>query len=60
MNDKTAALTKYLADLKISLDSSVPEKHVNRPEAYRQFLVRELDTVTKKLDSMKLEGGAKK
>lgn len=56
MNDKATALTKYASELKNKLESPVPSKHVARPEAYKQFLQRELETVSKKLDSMKLEG----
>lgn len=54
--DKMARLTKYQASLKDRQTSPVPAKHVSHPATYKQFLERELATVTKQLDEAKMEG----
>jgi hypothetical protein len=54
-------LTKYQNDLKSRLESKdLPAKHKNREASYRQFLARELDSVTKKVDFLKVNGSDKK
>lgn len=49
-------LVKYAADLKARLESPVPPKHSNRPDAFRQFLKREIQSVILKIEDVKLEG----
>lgn len=54
--EKLVTLNKYADQLKSRLSDSVPVKHSNRIEQYRQFLKNELEGVTKKLNDAKLEG----
>lgn len=58
--DKLARLTKYADDLKNRLSSPVPPKHLGAEKEFAQFLNRELDATTKKIESLKLEGGKSK
>lgn len=54
--EKIKALTKYQTDLRAKLEQPTPEKHKNHPEAYRLFLLNELEEVSAKLDKAKLVG----
>lgn len=57
--EKVASLAKYLQDLSNKLTAETPKKHEGHPETYRQHLVREIDTVRKKLEDAKLAGSGK-
>jgi hypothetical protein len=55
--EKLASLTKYANETRNKLqDKNLPEKHLNRETQYRQFLKRELDTVTTKIEAAKAAG----
>lgn len=55
--EKIQSLSKYSSELKSKLsDKTVPEKHKNRPVAYKRFLENELAAVTSKIDSLKMTG----
>lgn len=55
--EKLQKLNKYAEGLKSKLsDRTLPEKHKNRPEQYKQFLERELSTVNSKIEAMKISG----
>ena len=45
---------RYQNDLKTRLTDKVPAKHVSREKEYRQYLQRELKTVTAKVDYLKM------
>jgi len=45
---------KYADDIKNRLQSSTPEKHRDSPQTYKLFLTRELEAVTRKIESLKL------
>ncbi len=51
--EKLKGLQKYSEDLKNKLGFPTPAKHQNSPETYRQFLNRELDSVSKKIEYLK-------
>lgn len=55
--EKKSSLIKYKALLADRLVVSVPIKHLSRPIQYREFISRELATVTAQLEAAKLEGG---
>lgn len=59
-NDKLQRLTRYADDLRSRLSSPVPPKHLGGAKEFKQFLDRELATVTAKIEAAKLEGGSKK
>ena len=60
--DKLQSLQMYAQSLKTKLeDKNVPEKHKGRILEYREFLVRELEKTTRKIEELVLAGpGAKK
>lgn len=46
--------TKYAESLRSRLsDKTLPEKHKNRPVEYKQFLERELQAVTSKIEFLR-------
>lgn len=47
--DKIKKLLKYQAKVKEQLGSNIPDKHRDRPDAYKAFLQRELETVTRSI-----------
>jgi hypothetical protein len=48
---------KYAESLKSRLsETTIPEKHKNRPVQYREFLERELKKVNRKIEDLKLSG----
>lgn len=53
--EKIVSLNKYLVELKTRLNGPVSEKHVSRPEQYKDFLKREIFKVNKSLDEARLE-----
>jgi hypothetical protein len=53
-------LTKYQNDVKSKLESKdLPAKHVKREKNYRQFLERELKTVSNKIEALRMAGDKK-
>lgn len=53
--DSLIKLVKYQTDVKLKLQSvTLPAKHANRPDSYKQFLERELKKVTTKIDTAQL------
>jgi hypothetical protein len=58
--EKLQKAVKYAEDLKNKLSSPVSEKHSHSPATYKQFLERELKSVTNKIDSLKLTATDKK
>ena len=54
--EKLISLTKYADDLKSKLQAGPTKKHVNHPASYKLFLERELDSVSKKIETLKMEG----
>lgn len=53
--EQIPSLSKYVESLKSKLsDTDVPVKHKHRPEAYRDFLQRELKKASTKLEALKL------
>lgn len=52
--EKIARLTKYAEDIKNKIQVGPTPKHKDHPEAYNQFLQRELSTVNKKIEEMKM------
>ncbi len=52
----TKRLSKYLAHIKDRLNSDTPPKHKDREKSYRQYLERELESTSAKLEALKLEG----
>lgn len=53
--EKLIRLTKYQSDVKSRLSESTPsKKQSNRPKEYKQFLERELSTVTNKIEALKV------
>jgi len=61
--NKKISLTKYLNSLMDrlngSLSGAIPEKHLHRPDSYKQYLTREIATIKNKLEADKLEGNGK-
>jgi hypothetical protein len=53
-NKKILSLTKYAEQMKDRLSSPVPNKWKHAPEAYRNFLSRELKLTLSKIDDLKL------
>lgn len=54
-------LVKYQGELKNKMDSKdLPAKHVNREASYRQFLAREFEAVSKKVEFLKMNDSSKK
>lgn len=59
--EKLAKLIKYAENLKSRLsDTTIPAKHVKRPQAYKEFLERDLKKTTIKIDALKLTTEGKK
>ncbi len=59
--EKIQRLSKYANDIKSKLsDKVLPEKQKNRPAQYKQFLERELSTVSAQIESMKMSVTEKK
>lgn len=55
--EKLQRLSKYADSIKTKLgETRLPEKQKNRPAQYKQFLERELSTVTAQIESMKMAG----
>lgn len=52
--DTLAKLVKYADGLKSRLSDPLPAKHQHRPATYKQFLQREIDTVNKKIEALKM------
>lgn len=53
--EKIVSLTKYVNDLKARLEEkSLPIKHKNRQETYKQFLRNEIASTSTKLDKLKV------
>lgn len=57
--EKLANLVKYQSQLKDRLSAPTPEKHIGHPKTYKQFLERELKTVTSQLEAHRLEASGK-
>lgn len=57
--EKVVSLTKYQSQLKDRLSAPIPEKHKDSPKTYKQFLERELKTVTAQLEAHRLEASGK-
>lgn len=60
--EKLKNLSDYSRKLRERLNSPIPKKHLQRPEAYKAFLTRELSITNMKLDLARLasaEKGAK-
>jgi hypothetical protein len=56
MKEKLISLVKYAEEVKSKLsDIEVPLKHKNRPQAYREFLSRELVKVNRTIEELKLK-----
>jgi len=56
-NDKLNSLLKYAEDTKNRLESeAIPAKHASHPEAYKAYLRRELEVVTRKIDGIRMNG----
>ena len=53
-NDNLKRLVKYQEKIKEQLTADTPSKHKSRKDSYRTFLLNELDTTTKKIESYKL------
>ena len=51
---KLNSLVKYAESLRNKLESTTPAKHLGRVGAYKQYLLRELEAVTKKIEAAKL------
>ncbi len=49
--EKMVSLVAYIADCKSKLSSAVPVKHKDHPESYKNFLKKEIEDTTKKVDS---------
>lgn len=58
MKEKIIKLTKYVEDMKSRLGSDTPAKHASHPQAYKQFLEREIVAATRKIESLKLSGAS--
>ncbi len=54
--EKYNNLIKYVNDLKNKLGGQLPAKHKNRKVAYHQFLNREIEQASKKIEDMRLAG----
>ncbi len=54
--DKKESLVKYQTQLANKLTDKVPSKHEGHPETYKEYLKRELQSVTDQLEAAKLEG----
>ena len=53
--DKLMTLSRYLDDLKNKIsETNVPDKHKHSPHTYREFLQREINRTTKKVDDLKM------
>lgn len=60
-HEKLAKHIVYAEKIKSKLsETSVPEKHKNRPVQYRELLERELKKVNRKIDDLKLSGADSK
>jgi hypothetical protein len=58
-NETLQRFTKYADGIKNKLaEKTLPEKQKNRPVQYRQFLERELQAVTAKIDALKMSAPA--
>lgn len=53
VSDRISRLTKYLDHIKSRVGSTIPERHKNRPEAYKAWLALEVKRTTKKLESLR-------
>lgn len=54
-------LSKYADSVKSKLaDSNLPAKQKSRPAQYKQFLERELQSVSSKIESLKMSDTGKK
>lgn len=51
-NDKVLKTKAYINQLKERLLAAVPEKHLNRPEQYKQFLRNEIKTAESILEKI--------
>lgn len=55
--EKLQRLNKYADSIKNRLaEKNLPEKQKNRPAQYKQFLERELSTVSAQIEAMKMSG----
>lgn len=52
--EKLLSLEVYLTNLKNRLDSPTPEKHLHRPNEYREFLTREIKKTSMKVEDLRL------
>lgn len=52
--EKANKLQKYADSLSNRLSSPVSEKHAGNEKTYKQFLQRELEAASKKVESLKL------
>jgi hypothetical protein len=53
-NNALKRLEIYAKQLTDRLSSPVPEKHKKRPEAFKEYLIWELDATKRKIDAIKL------
>lgn len=51
--DKISKLTKYLEQIKSRMASAVPEKHKQRPEAFKDWLALEFKRTTRKIEGLR-------
>ena len=62
MNSRLERLVRYRDDLIGKMKDSLPNKHKGHEVTYKQYLNRELESVSKTIESLKLEmpvGGKK-
>lgn len=52
--EKVQKLQKYVDEMKSKLSGEVPPKHQHAPESYRNFLTKEINMASKKLEALKL------
>lgn len=57
--EKLIKLTKYMNDLSDKLNASIPDKHKDSPNTYKNFLKHEINLVKSKLEAAKLEAMVK-
>lgn len=53
--EKFKSLSQYAMSLRQRLDSPTPEKHLGRPQEYKEFLNRELKAVERTLEEARYE-----
>lgn len=59
-NNKADVLQRYVDDLSGRLTAPVPAKHAGAPEAYREYIRREIASHKAKVDALRFSEPAKK